>query len=48
MIVEERMLTFINSMDSGNPEYLNELEKYDFKMFILFSTISKLRDIDLL
>ncbi|MBP9996818.1 MAG: O-methyltransferase [Lachnospiraceae bacterium] len=27
MIVDERMTTFINSLDSGNPEYLNELER---------------------
>lgn len=34
MIVEERMTTFINSMDSGNPEYLNELEKYALETFV--------------
>jgi len=27
MIVEERMTTFINSLDPGNPNYLNDLEK---------------------
>lgn len=27
MIVEERMRTFINSLDRGNPEWLNELER---------------------
>lgn len=34
MIVEERMTTFINSMDPGNPEYLNELEKYALDTFV--------------
>ncbi|MBQ0028375.1 MAG: O-methyltransferase [Lachnospiraceae bacterium] len=34
MIVEERMTTFINSMDLGNPEYLNELEKYALETFV--------------
>ena len=28
MIVDERMVSFINSLDSGNPNYLNELEEY--------------------
>ena len=28
MIVDERMVSFINSLDSGNPSYLNELEEY--------------------
>ena len=28
MIVDERMMTFIQSFDSGNPPYLHELEKY--------------------
>lgn len=28
MIVDERMVSFINSLDPGNPEYLNELEEY--------------------
>ena len=28
MIVDERMVSFINSLDSGNPDYLNELEEY--------------------
>ena len=28
MIVDERMVYFINSLDSGNPDYLNELEEY--------------------
>lgn len=28
MIVDERMVSFINSLDSGNPPYLNELEEY--------------------
>lgn len=27
MIVEERMRTFINSLDRGNPEWLNEIER---------------------
>ena len=27
MILEERLTAFINSLDSGNPAYLNELEK---------------------
>lgn len=27
MILEERLAAFINSLDSGNPAYLNELEK---------------------
>ncbi len=27
MIVDERMTTFINSLDPGNPEYLDELER---------------------
>ena len=34
MIVEERMLTFINSLDAGNPEYLNELEKYALDTYV--------------
>lgn len=28
MITDERMTAFINSFDAGNPEYLNELEKF--------------------
>lgn len=28
MIVDERMVSFINSLDIGNPSYLNELEEY--------------------
>lgn len=28
MIMDERMVAFINSFDKGNPPYLNELEKY--------------------
>ena len=28
MIVDERMVSFINSLDAGNPSYLNELEEY--------------------
>lgn len=28
MIIEERLSTFINSFDEGNPPYLNELERY--------------------
>ena len=28
MIIDERMVAFINSFDKGNPPYLNELEKY--------------------
>lgn len=28
MIVDERMVSFINSLDVGNPSYLNELEEY--------------------
>lgn len=28
MIVDERMVSFINSLDEGNPSYLNELEEY--------------------
>lgn len=28
MIVDERMVSFINSLDGGNPSYLNELEEY--------------------
>ena len=28
MIVDERMVSFINSLDTGNPDYLNELEEY--------------------
>lgn len=34
MIVDERMTTFINSLDPGNPEYLNELEKYALDTFV--------------
>ena len=28
MIIEERMSAFIDSLDSGNPAWLNEIEKY--------------------
>lgn len=28
MIVDERMVSFINSLDAGNPSYLNELEEF--------------------
>lgn len=28
MITEDRMAAFINSFDTGNPEYLNEIEKF--------------------
>ena len=28
MIVDERCITFINSLDSGNPPYLDEIEEY--------------------
>jgi len=34
MIVEERMTTFINSLDPGNPDYLNELEKYAIETYV--------------
>lgn len=34
MIATERMTTFINSLDDGNPEYLNELEKYAEETFV--------------
>lgn len=34
MIVDERMTTFINSLDPGNPEYLNELEKYALETYV--------------
>lgn len=34
MIVEERMTTFINSLDDGNPDYLNELEKYALETYV--------------
>lgn len=34
MIVEERMLTFINSLDPGNPKYLNELEAYAIETYV--------------
>ena len=27
MIIDERLTAFINSLDAGNPAYLNELEK---------------------
>ena len=28
MIVDERMRTYINSLDMGNPQFLEELEQY--------------------
>lgn len=28
MIVDERTVSFINSLDTGNPQYLNEIEEY--------------------
>ena len=28
VIIDERMITFIDSFDKGNPEYLNEIEKF--------------------
>lgn len=28
MIIDERFTSFINSLDTGNPEYLNEIEEY--------------------
>lgn len=28
MIVDERTVSFINSLDAGNPQYLNEIEEY--------------------
>ena len=28
MIIDERLATFINSLDAGNAPYLNELERY--------------------
>ena len=34
MIVEERMTTFINSLDPGNPDYLNELEKFALETYV--------------
>lgn len=34
MIATERMTTFINSLDEGNPRYLNELEKYAIDTFV--------------
>lgn len=34
MIVEERMVSFINSLDSGNEPYLNELEEYAIATFV--------------
>ncbi len=34
MIATERMTTFINSLDEGNPRHLNELEKYAIDTFV--------------
>ena len=31
VITEERISTFINSFDTGNTQFLNDLEKYEFK-----------------
>ena len=28
MIIDERMITFIDSFDRGNPDYLNEIERF--------------------
>ena len=28
MIIDERMSAFIDSLDSGNPAWLNEIEKF--------------------
>ena len=28
MIIDERMVSFINSLDAGNPSYLNEIEEF--------------------
>ncbi len=28
MIIDERMVSFINSLDTGNPSYLNEIEEF--------------------
>lgn len=28
MIIDERMITFIDSFDKGNPEYLNQIERF--------------------
>ena len=33
-MVDERTVSFINSLDSGNPEYLDELEKYALETYV--------------
>ncbi|MCR5798669.1 MAG: O-methyltransferase [Lachnospiraceae bacterium] len=33
-MVDERTVSFINSLDSGNPEYLDELEKYALEKYV--------------
>ena len=39
MIIDERMSAFIDSLDSGNPAWLNEIEKY-----ALDTHVNKTRD----
>ncbi|MGL5259618.1 MAG: O-methyltransferase [Lachnospiraceae bacterium] len=34
MIVNDRMIEYINSLETGNPEYLNELEAYAIETFV--------------
>ena len=34
MIVEERLLTYINSLDSGNTSFLDELEKEALENYV--------------
>lgn len=33
-MVDERTVTFINSLDPGNPDYLNEIEDFAIKTFV--------------
>lgn len=33
-MIDERTVTFINSLDDGNPEYLDELEKYALDTYV--------------
>ena len=37
-MVDERTVSFINSLDPGNPQYLDELEKYAINKYNAYSS----------
>ena len=40
MIIDERMSAFIDSLDSGNPAWLNEIEKFALETQVIITCCS--------